>query len=210
MPNTNPTAAPDDYPPAVIQEADAVGRAAADEAFRRGRGDQATHDAAEAIAAVLARHTVAVRAQERLYTPDDDVADLRALREQSAQAAREASGTDTTPALLTYDDATAGRFTAQPSASTSFTFTTGEPLRTLAFLVSQPDGSTRLMLRDHTGADHPVEDFAAIAAERDALAKRVEALRGALQGMHDGIGGADHATQHAAAALAADDKAAQS
>ena len=73
------------------------------------------------------------------------------------------------------------------------------------FVVAQVEVRGDVEFIVHARADVPW-----LLGERDRLAKRVEALRDALQGMHDGIGGADHATQHAAAALAADDKAAQS
>ena len=141
-----PAAAPVDYPPAVIEEAEAANRAAFKTAWQAKEGrDAALRAGAEASAAVLARHVVAVRL----------------------------AAADTTPAILTSDEKNAA------AEDRAWEMLTGRLL--------------------------------AVAAERDALAKRVEALRAAIVSIRDQKQErVHHAWVTSIEALAADDKAAQS
>lgn len=170
MPNTNPAAAPVDYPPAVLEEAERASLAA----FEAGRRDfpgsftAPRHAAAEAYAAVLARHTVAVR-----MAAEPDGAYLAAAMTAAIGDGRGAHEADCgcCACLAPLIDAAAED-------------------RAWAMLTS------RLL---------------AVSAERDALAKRVEALRDAAKFVAVPIPCTTSILRNCAAkALAADDKAAQS
>jgi hypothetical protein len=103
-----PAAAPVDYPPAVLKEAeDAMREASGSGRFGYPRSERseeqhaaATIAGAQAYADVLARHVVAARL----------------------------AAADTTPAILTFDEKRAGQFTVQPSASGSFTLGSPGPI----------------------------------------------------------------------------------
>jgi hypothetical protein len=140
------------YPPAVLKEADAAARAAFEAAMSTNEGApldirrrHAEQQAAEAAAAVLARHVVAVRLDalnSGVVLTRGDSTDAE-MRERGKAAAREASrapfSTSSEPGqfavelarfapeqsaagpAFVFDEKLAGQFTVQPSASTSFT-----------------------------------------------------------------------------------------
>lgn len=207
MPNTNPTAAPVDYPPAVIEEASAACDSAYREAINAGHVMQAGQKAAEAYADVLARHTVAVRT-----AAEPDGAYLAAAMTAAIGTGRGAHGADCgccaclapliDAAPITPEQAEIARLTAERN-------------RALGQLETARMQASAVM----TGAEaqtatieRMIAERLTLTAERDALAKRVEALRAAHESIRDATGRAEHQPRDAArfALVVDDDKAAQS
>ena len=214
-----PAAAPVDYPPAVLEEAKEAACAAASAAWARfDRDDRSGARAAEsagaqAYAAVLARHTVAVRAQQRLdqqlAPAADGVADFPEVSKADAALARLATveaavcacaeigeserpcifceadaiatGTDPTPAILTYDDKTAGRFIVQPSGDGPrvYSFGTAAERQALAAVTgtdASPDETTPPgAWQEYARA--PATEIARLTAERDRALGQLEQAR---------------------------------
>ncbi len=200
-----------DYPPAVLKEAEEAAKAAGDRAGTFY--EDVWRAAADAYAAVLARHTVAARlaaenpehpsgaflstssdpgqfstALARLATREAERLGAEASREPYAAAMRAAEAAEVPPAyapLLAGDEGAALR----------------EPAPVLVDLPIGYGGT-------HTRTVEARTEIARLTAALVALAARHAVLRGTLRGL--AICGLEAVQEIAANALADDDKAAQS